>query len=207
MRPALIVAGGYSTRFGDEDKAIATLRGSPLVRHVADRLVDVIDTVVINCREDQLDPIADAMAGYDRDVAYAPDEEPGLGPVAGLETGLGRIPDDAPFTFAVACDMPFVEASLVEALFDRATANDAEAVVPRSADGWYQVLHAVYATKAMRRACRRALDAGERKLLAPLSYVTVDVVEGGELAGLERSFENVNTRAEFEAAATRLERS
>lgn len=202
MRGGVIVAGGYSARFGDEDKAVADLDGSPMVRHVADRLAPAIETLVVNGRATQRDALVDALSGYPLPVGYAPDETPGLGPVAGIATGLGALPPGVDRAVVIACDMPFVDADAVAGLFERFDAGDAEAVVPRTADGWYQVLHAVYAPDAMVAACRRALAAEERKVLAPLSYLAVAVVDAD--AALERSCENVNTPGELERARRRL---
>ncbi len=56
-------------------------------------------------------------------------------------------------------------------------------------------------------ACERALERGERKITEPLltlDYVVLDEDELREYAPLE-TFENINTRAEFEAASDRLE--
>ena len=70
-RYAAVVAGGRSTRFGDRDKAVADLAGTPMIRRVADRLADVTDRLVVNCRADQRAAIEDAIAGYPNPVRYA----------------------------------------------------------------------------------------------------------------------------------------
>ncbi|MDG5776416.1 molybdenum cofactor guanylyltransferase [Haloarculaceae archaeon H-GB2-1] len=202
MGAGVIVAGGRSTRFGDQDKAVADLAGTPMIRRVADRIAGVVDELVVNCRPDQVDAIRSAMAGYDHDVTFAPDEEPDQGPVAGIMTGLRAVEQE--YAFVVACDMPFAEPRLVEFLFERARGH--EAAVPQLDDQWFQTTHAVYRAAAMADACRAALDRGERKIIAPLAdldYVVVDETAVEPYADLE-TFENLNTREEFEAAAQRL---
>jgi len=206
MPAGVIVAGGRSTRFGDADKAVADLAGTPTIRRVADRLVPEIDLLVVNCRPDQVDPIRDALDGYPHDVRVAEDPVPDEGPMAGIRTGLRAVESAAAgeYAFVVACDMPFVDAGLVGYLFERARGHDA--AVPRLDDGWFQPTHAVYRAGAMADACERALDEGERRVVAPLDYL--DAVTVGEADLRERgdldSFENLNTREEFEAAAERL---
>lgn len=74
MRSAVVVAGGFSTRFGEEHKAVAELAETPLIRRVADRIEGVVDELVINCRADQQPAIAKAMGGYGLDIDYALDE-------------------------------------------------------------------------------------------------------------------------------------
>jgi molybdopterin-guanine dinucleotide biosynthesis protein A len=202
MREGVIIAGGRSTRFGDRDKAVADLAGTPMIRRVADRLSGVVDALVVNCRSEQLDPIRAALDGYDRVVRFAEDPQPDQGPTAGIRTGLRAV--ESRYAFVVACDMPFVDPGFVEHMFERARGHDA--AVPQLDDGWYQTTHAVYRAGQMADACQRALDRGERRVVAPLSdldYVVVDETETREHAGLE-TFENVNTIEELEAAQDRL---
>ena len=202
MTDAVILAGGRSTRFGDSDKAVAKLASRPMIRRVADRLTPVVDRVVVNCRADQTEAIERALADFPDPVVIAEDPEPDQGPVAGIATGLRA--SDSGYAFVVACDMPFVESELVAHLLERAKGHDA--AVPRIGDGWFQTTHAAYRVGAMVDACERALAAGERKVLAPLERLDYLVVGEEELRehGSLDSFENLNTREEFERAAARF---
>ncbi|MFB6122974.1 MAG: molybdenum cofactor guanylyltransferase [Haloferacaceae archaeon] len=201
MKSGVIVAGGRSTRFGDADKAVAELAGVPMIRRVADRLAGVVDALVVNCREGQVDAVREAMAGYDRPVRYAVDDEPDRGPMAGIRNGLRAVPHD--YAFVAACDMPFLDSDFVAYLFDRAAGHDA--AVPRL-DGWFEPTHAVYHADAMADACDAALERGASRIVAPLENLKYVVVDEDEVdAHADRAtFENVNTREEFEAAAERL---
>lgn len=202
MRSGVIVAGGRSTRFGDADKAVAELGGTPMIRRVADRLADVVDALVVNCREDQVEAIEGALAGYPHDVRFAPDPDPDEGPMAGIRTGLRAAGGE--YAAVVACDMPFVEPSLVDYLGDRVEGHDA--AVPRLDDGWFQTTQAVYRADAMADACERALERGDRRIVAPFDDLDVAVVSEGEVrrhAPLE-TFRNLNTREEFEEAEARF---
>ena len=204
-RAGVVVAGGRSTRFGDADKATAALAGVPMIRRVADRLAPVVDSLVVNCRAEQVPAIRDAMAGYPLPVAYAEDENADEGPLAGLRTGLAAA--DAPYAVVVSCDVPFVDPALVEHLSDRAAGRDA--AVPRLEDGWFQPMYAVYRTETTARATADALERGERKPIAPLDaldWVEVTEDEVREVSSVE-TFDNLNTREEFAAAAERVRAS
>jgi molybdopterin-guanine dinucleotide biosynthesis protein A len=197
----VIVAGGHSTRFGEADKAVADLAGTPMIRRVADRLTGVVDALVVNCRTEQVDSIGAAMDGYEHDVRFAEDPEPDQGPMAGIRTGLRAV--DAEYAAVVACDMPFVDPGLLDHLRERAARRDA--AVPRVGE-WFQPTHAVYRAESMADACDRALDRDERRIVAPLEYLDYVVVEESEIleyAAL-RTFENVNTREELEEAEALL---
>lgn len=202
MRAGVILAGGRSTRFGADDKAIAELAGIPMIRRVADRLGAVVDDIVVNCRAEQVEDIDAALADGVDDVTFAPDPHPDQGPMAGIRTGIRAT--DAPYAAVVACDMPFVDPALLEYLFDRADGHDAAVV--RLGDGWYQTTQAVYRADAMAAACEQAIDRGERRILAAfdvLDVVLIDEATVSRRAGLE-TFDNVNTRSELEAVAARL---
>ena len=207
MKSAVIVAGGRSTRFGSQDKAVAELAGTPMIRRVADRITDVVEAVVVNCRTEQVPAIREVMAGYPRRVTFAVDPEPDRGPMAGIMTGLRGIESiaggDAP-AFVVACDMPFVDRDFVEYLFDRVDGYDA--AVPRLDDRWFQTTHAVYRAAPMAEACQAALDRGDRKIIEPLfdlNYVVVEEEHALEYT-TRAAFENLNTREEFRRAEERL---
>ncbi|XVH32463.1 molybdenum cofactor guanylyltransferase [Haloferacaceae archaeon DSL9] len=203
MPTGVIIAGGRSTRFGEADKAFAPIAGTPMIRRVADRLVDVVDALVVNCRRDQCDDVEAAMRGYPHPVTIAEDEESDLGPMAGIRTGLRAV--ESTYGFVVACDVPFVDPDVVRYLFERAA--DHEAAVPRLDDGWYQTTHAVYRATAMADACDEALARGERKIIAPLfelDYVEVseaDLREHGSLS----TFDNCNTPEALAAAQNAFE--
>lgn len=202
MKSGVIIAGGRSTRFGDTDKAVAVLAGVPMIRRVADRIAAVVDDLVVNCRPEQTDSIRAAMEGYPLSVAYAEDEVPDRGPVAGIYNGLGSA--SGRNAFVVACDMPFVDPALASFLFERAGSR--EAAVPRLESGWFQTTQAVYRVDAMRRACEAALEEENPRILAPLEELDHAVVEESELRTVSslETFENVNTQSELDAAEKRL---
>ncbi|KZX49381.1 molybdenum cofactor guanylyltransferase [Haloarcula sp. K1] len=201
MRAGVIVAGGRSTRFGDSDKAVADLAGTPMVRRVADRLGETVDELVVNCREDQVEAIDAALSGHTLDPTFALDEDPDQGPMAGIATGLGAV--DSEYAAVVACDMPFVDPAFLDYLFERAASH--EAAVPRP-DEWFQTTQAVYHAEAMQAACQRALERGEHKIVEPLFDLEYVVVEREDVLAHTSldTFKNLNTREEFEAAAERF---
>ena len=220
MKTGAIVAGGRSTRFGSADKSVAELAGVPMIRRVANRLTGaddpvspgaerassgdpVVDELVVNCRPDQRDAIAAAMEGVPIPVAWALDDEPDQGPIAGIRNACRAAGGE--YAFVVACDMPFVDPGFAATLFEDAT--DYDAAVPQLNDQWYQTTQAVYATDPMADACERALARGDRKILDPLAELEYVVVDDDAIRArtTERSFENVNTREELEAAESYIE--
>jgi molybdopterin-guanine dinucleotide biosynthesis protein A len=204
MRAGVIVAGGRSTRFGDRDKVTVDLAGVPMIRRVADRLASVVDTLVVNCRAEQVDAIAAALAGVE--ARYATDPVPDRGPAAGMRTGLDLVGVEQPtveYAAVVAADMPLVDPSFVSYLFDRAADHDA--ALPRL-DDRLQPLQAVYRVDAMADACAAALSRDERRVTAAVADLDRVVIEGTELRERtsQETLTNVNTREMFTAVAERF---
>jgi len=202
MHSGVILAGGFSTRFGEDDKAVADLAGKPMIRHVAERLGDAVDELVVNCRPDQRSGLERALAGLALPVEYAEDPEPDQGPMAGIMTGLRAV--EGEYAAVVACDMPFLSPAFVTYLFERAAGHDA--AVPRVEDEWFQTTQAVYRADPMAAACADALARDEHRIVDPLftlEYVVVDADEIRTHATTD-TFRNVNTREELRAAARAL---
>lgn len=221
MPTGAIIAGGRSTRFGDADKSVAELGGVPMIRRVADRLAGaddpvppgasragggdpVVDDLVVNCRPDQREAIAEALDGCPLPVRWALDAEPDRGPLAGIRNACRAAPDE--YALVVACDVPFVDPSFAATLFADAAAAGADAAIPRLDDRWFQTTQAVYRADATAAACDRALARGDGKVLAAVEELSVVRVDDATIRErtTEHTFTNVNTSEEFEAAAARL---
>ncbi|MDB9279933.1 molybdenum cofactor guanylyltransferase [Halorubrum ezzemoulense] len=215
MTTGAILAGGRSTRFGDADKAVAPIAGTPMIRRVADRLAGtddpvppgadrasggdpVVDELVVNCRPGQREAIADALAAVPLSVRWALDEAPDRGPLAGIRNACRAATD--PYAVVVACDMPFVDPGFLAHL--REAAAGAEAAVPRLDGRWYQTTQAVYATEPAAVACDRALGRRDRKVLALVDRLDEVVVDDAAIRSLttDRTFTNVNTRSDRDDA-------
>lgn len=128
-----IFVGGRSSRMG-RPKGLVELPGGETI---LGRTVALLERAGLRCVL-----VGDARAYRERFPTLAAlDDEPGLeGPVAGL-AALGAAAGDAP-AIALACDMPFVDAALLERLirFDAGC----EAVAPREEDGRWQPFFARY---------------------------------------------------------------
>jgi len=187
-----IQAGGRSSRMG-RDKGLVELAGKPLVQHVIDRLGDLAGEIILTTNQPQ------DYAAFG--LPTASDLKPGAGALDGLLTALEAAGGDP--VLIVACDMPFASRPLAAHLL--ALSRDADAIVPRPG-GEYEPLFAVY-----RRSCaasiRRALDAGQRRVISFFPDVRLRVVEAAEAQAVDPDpwcFFNVNTPADLAEAERRL---
>jgi molybdenum cofactor guanylyltransferase len=184
---AAIMAGGKSRRMGRDKAWIDLGDGRPIVQHVVDVAREVAQDVLIVANEQRY-----ATLG----VRVVPDAYPDTGVLGGIASGVAAAAHER--VLVVACDMPFLLPRVLRYLAEQAEGYDA--VVPQVA-GEYETLHALY-TKACLPAMRRALEAGERRVISFFPHVRVRAVAAEELRPLDldlRSFTNVNTPDELAA--------
>ncbi|QFP76322.1 molybdenum cofactor guanylyltransferase [Deinococcus sp. AJ005] len=170
---AAITAGGRSSRFGS-DKALALLRGQPLLHHVAASLQGCPERLLI------------APAGKYRLDGWevVPDTRPSEGPLAGLEVALSH--SSTGWLAFTGVDLPGLTPDFWATLA-LARTPDALAVLPLDAEGRPQPLAGLYRRELLERVTE-LLEAGERRLkLAALPEKTVLV------PGLSPALRNVNT--------------
>jgi molybdopterin-guanine dinucleotide biosynthesis protein A len=198
-RAGVVLGGGYSTRFGEQAKALATLDGRPLLAHAVAGVAPAVDGVVVNCRQDQLPGFRRALSSTPTDIAFVCDPHPDRGPAAGLAAALDAVA--VPLVAVVACDMPFVDAAFLAWLFEELA--DGDGAVP-VVEGIPQPTQAVFATEPTRRAATATVTDGSGSLQDVLDRL--DTVEIPESRVFEHtantSFVDINTPAELETAAT-----
>ncbi|WP_137284434.1 molybdenum cofactor guanylyltransferase [Halorussus salinisoli] len=199
----VVLAGGYSRRFGDCDKALARLGGRPLLARVVARLGEAADRVVVNCRTDQREAFADALGSVPVPIRFAPDSVPDRGPLFGFRAALRAV--ETANCALVACDAPFLDPRLLSALAERLDDDpDAEAAAVRT-EGRLHPTQAVYRTARARQACDALLDGGEARLSALFDRLDARSVPAESAAGnAGRSLFDVDTPADREQAVEML---
>lgn len=148
-----VLAGGKSTRLGT-DKVVLPYSGGTL-------LTRTVELAGRFCAEVWISGRNPGGAGPDR--PWIEDEEPGLGPLGGILTGLVRL--DRPL-LVLACDLPLLDGDTVARLLQARAARPAEAVMTtfrQRETGWIESLVAVYEPQAT-PFLRRAADEGVYKL-------------------------------------------
>ncbi|MFQ6019353.1 MAG: molybdenum cofactor guanylyltransferase [Dehalococcoidia bacterium] len=157
----IVLAGGRSQRMGRDKARLALPDGRPLILSVVELLKDVCDEVVV------VTDVPGRYADLDLPVRQVTDVVPGQGPLGGLQAGLQAV--EAPFALTVACDMPFLNPSLLRYMVG--LSRDYEALVPM-VEGRWQPLHAIYANACL-PAVDDLLDQGVLALTDLLSRVQV----------------------------------
>ncbi|TQQ78987.1 molybdenum cofactor guanylyltransferase [Halonotius roseus] len=197
-RTAVVLAGGYSTRFGDTDKALAEIDGRPMLARVVARVGAVVDSVVVSCRDDQRAAFAVGLDGIDdAPIRFVTDPEPDGGPLVGIVSAFEAV--DSQYAVVVACDMPFVDPAFIEFLFSQAGGHDA--VVPELDDGHRQPTQAVYRVDRTVAVADERLAAGTRSLRGLLDALETVVVPAETVLDHtdRQSLTDINTRERFES--------
>lgn len=173
------------------DKATIPFCGARMIDIVIERLRGLTNDVVVCARErGALEPIL---------VPVVEDGEAYAGPLPALVAGIRAAGTTR--VVAVACDMPFLNVSLLAHLAG-ALDEEVDAVVPMTGDG-PQPLHAAYGDCAV-EPLLAALAAGERSLRGALDRLRVRWVGEEVWRGLDpsgRAFWNVNTPDDLVEAA------
>ena len=189
-RAAVILAGGFSKRFG-QDKCLIKLAGKPLVQHVIDGVSAVVDEkVVVVGSNAQREPFAELLKSK---VNVIVDKYEGKNPLVGALTGFESV--NADYSLLLPCDTPFVSSEIAALLFDLCVNKGA--AIPRWPNGYIEPLQAVYHTKSAIIASQQALNTGKRDLfsminnLSGIRYVSTLVLQ--QLDSNLLTFFNVNT--------------
>lgn len=131
---AVLLAAGTSSRYGEKNKLLAEIGGTPLVRRVAEQLLAsrVNAITVVTGHEDE--KIRAALAGLEIEFTHNPAFARGL--ASSLRCGVERMSGDAQCAMIVLADMPGVTTALVNDLIAAFEREGGERIVfPVHRDG------------------------------------------------------------------------
>ena len=192
----VLLAGGKSRRMGEDKRYLVVGEQTLLERGLG---------VLRSMFHDVLVVIAQDSAPLDIDTRVVRDLVPDCGSLGGIYTALTQA--TTPYIFAVACDMPFLNQAVITQFTNRR--DTADIVMARLATRLHP-MHALYG-----KGCLPAMDqmivARQLKIQALVSHASLRVqyVTEADLLSIDpswRSFHNVNTPEDLEAACSLLAR-
>jgi molybdopterin-guanine dinucleotide biosynthesis protein A len=196
-RSAIVLAGGVSSRFG-QDKGILKIANKPLIKYVIDAVNPVVDeTIVVTNSQDRITEYAKVVA---TDVRFAIDSCESKGPLIGALTGFGSA--HGKYALLLPFDTPFVSREVVSLLFELCLGK--AAAIPRWPNEQIEPLHAVYQTKLALEAAKSAVSEGKLTMRAMIEklrgvrYVSTLVIQ--QLDPDLRAFFNINTPLDLKKA-------
>lgn len=194
---AIVLCGGRSRRMG---RPKAWLPFGPEV--LLQRVVRVLDgvagpIVVVAAPEQDLPTLPDH-------VLIARDPVEGRGPLQGLCTGLGALPESVELAYATATDVPFLRPEWVTRLVERIGAADV--AMPR-VGGYDQPLAALYRRATVLPAIQRLLARDRLRPVFLLEEVVGRILGPEDLIDMDPDLDtlrNLNTPEDYEAALARI---
>lgn len=181
---AVLLAGGKSSRMG-QNKALLSFQDRPLIESVIQKLTGIFSRVVLSVNQ----PDAFPQFSLPRIVDHYLEIGPMGGIASVLESGEKNI-------FCVACDMPFLNAALIEYI---CRLEKYDAVIPVWRDK-PEVLHARYSCSLL-PAFQFCLKEKLYKITDAVEESQVMYLLQPEIAKFDpegKSFRNINTPADYQ---------
>jgi molybdopterin-guanine dinucleotide biosynthesis protein A len=187
---AVVMAGGDSRRMG-QDKANLLLDKRTLLQSVVATLQPLFAEVIVSVRQPR----------PEIDLTQVCDDPAHSGPLAGLAAALEHA--STPWVFAVACDMPFITAAVIEHL--ALQRGDYQAVVPM-VDGHPQPLASFYAKSCLGEVRACLSGNGRHSFRALLDKIRVCYVNEEQMLAVDpqlHSFFDLDTPQDVAQAMNR----
>jgi len=195
-RAAIVLAGGVGKRIGGLDKPLLEISGIPMLRHVMDAISQVCDEIVVSVGNDQQRSKIGSILG---DAIIVCDAFEGIGPLEGIRQSCRIVSRD--LTAIVACDLPLLDAAVLEYLFN--SIGPFDGAIPRWPDGKVEPLYSAFRTRRLAAAVEGAIRGDKRRIMDALRSLSIHYVPMEELGEIDpglASFINVNDEGDLEEA-------
>lgn len=197
-KSAIILAGGFSKRFGP-DKGLIELAGKALILHVYNQATKVVNEVVVVVSSHEQKRTYASLLGHRARIFI--DKEERRSPLVGASTGWEKARGE--YTLLLPCDTPFIAPEIAKLLLDLCVNKNA--VIPRWPNGYIEPLQASYRTKPALDATRKALEQGKLDLRSMLVHIKgVRYISTMTLQRLDPellTFFNINTVQDLKKAS------
>lgn len=192
----VLLAGGKSRRMG-EDKRYLVVGEQTLLERGLGVLRSIFQEVLVVIAQDS--PPLDVTATVVRDLV------PDCGSLGGLYTGLTRA--TTPYIFIVACDMPFLDPAVISQFISQTATED---IVMAKLATRLHPMHALYGKRCL-PVVEQMIRARQLRIQEMVSHPSLRVryVTEADLFTIDpsgRSFQNVNTPDDLEAARSLFNR-
>ncbi len=178
---AVLLAAGRGQRMGGPNKLLARFDGKPLVRKVAEVLVNSSVKSSIAVLGHQADELAHALEGLALRVVRNPDYKSGL--ASSLKAGIAALPPDAGGALVVLGDMPAVTSADIDALVAAFLSGEGKVIV-RATHAGKRGNPVILPRSLFASVADLAGDTGARHIVESAEMAVIDV-ELGEAASLD----------------------
>lgn len=183
---AIILAGGKNSRMEGQDKAFLEIEGRPIIERIFERLKNLVNEIIV---------VTNSPEKYHcYPVKLVSDEKPGLGPLMGIYCGLKA--SSARYNFVAACDMPFINSSLIKYMLENSGGYDI--FIPKARKRFHP-LFGVYSQSCI-PAIESMLKKDELRISSIFPKLNVRFLLKREIERIDpgqRSLININTPLEL----------
>ena len=197
-KTAIILAGGFSSRFGS-DKGLLKIENKPLIVHVVDTVSSIVEEILIITNSEK------RIKTYSKEVLnskvkFTLDLYNGIGPLAGALSGFSYA--KGKYSLLIPFDAPFMSKKILLLLFK--SCKNKSAVIPKWPNNHIEPLHAVYNTKEAYNAAKNAISQEETKVRALIQrlnnvqYISTEFIQ--KYDSQLQTFLNINTPSDLTKA-------
>lgn len=148
----LLLAGGRGQRMGGRDKGLLEWHGRPLIEHLHALTRPLTNDLIVSCNRNP-----ERYAAYADRLVH--DDTPDFpGPLAGIRAGLAVARH--PWLLVLPCDVPQIDAQLLQAMLQAAARHPERPVLLRQGEQWEPLFCLI--PKSLAPAIEQAWQAGER---------------------------------------------
>lgn len=183
----IILAGGKNSRIS-MTKALIQLGEQTIIGRTVHLFQKLFDEVIIVTNT--FDDYVHFGVKLTRDIIHE------TGPLGGLYSGLKL--SSSEFNFVVACDMPFIDPSIILHLENYTYSGRYDVIVPEF-NGFIEPLFAFYSKKCIPIILDH-LNQKDFKIRSFYSRAKVKEVPCSQFQSVEKAFFNINTREDLLAA-------
>lgn len=204
MKSATILAGGESKRFG-EDKAFYKIDGKLMAEHIASKLQNIVDKVIVAVQEKGKGKKLKNRSDSINEIVY--DIKRDYGPVAGLYSSLSQL--EKGYMFLVGCDMPLINIQVIKSLFKEARGYDC--LIPQWKNGDKEFLHSIFKVEPTEEACKNVIKNDEDRILNVIERLNkVNYYPVREIEQMDpelKTFKDFNYKEEFKDKKIKLKKN
>jgi len=183
----IILAGGKNSRIS-MTKALIQLGEQTIIGRTVQLFQKLFEEVII---------VTNHFDDYDHLGAnLVKDIIPETGPLGGLYSGLQLSSND--YSFVVACDMPFIDPSIILHLKNCTFSGSYDVIVPEF-NGFIEPLYAFYSKNCI-PIILKYINQQNYKIRSFYSHVKVKEIPCHKFQTIERAFFNINTREDLQQA-------
>ena len=199
----MILAGGFSQRFG-QNKGLIELSGKPLILHVLDKALHMVDEVVVVVSSDA-QRRAFSCALHD-EVDVTVDKYEKQSPLVGALTGFEKV--RGKHSLLLPCDTPFISNRVLSLLLDLCINRNA--AIPRWPNEYIEPFQAAYHTQSALRAAETALEEKKLDMQSMILHMTrvryISTLLLRQMDPKLLTFFNINTPEDLKRAESELRR-